>query len=98
MTGPQTSVHRLSTPLALALLLALSALPAHASKPHGKVVQITVHSAALEHNHVGDSPDRVVSLYLPPGYDSGTRRYPVLYLLHGYTGTDRGWMNPSYVG
>jgi len=76
----------------------LSALPAHASKPRGKVIQITVHSAALEHNHVGDSPDRVVSLYLPPGYDSGTRRYPVLYLLHGYTGTDQGWMTPSYVG
>ena len=26
------------------------------------------------------------------------QRYPVLYLLHGYTGDERGWMNPSYVG
>ena len=57
-----------------------------------------VHSAALENNRVKDPPDRAVSIYLPPDYGSGSRRYPVLYLLHGYTGDERGWMNPSYVG
>jgi S-formylglutathione hydrolase len=66
--------------------------------PHGQVIQITVHSPALEHNHVKDSSDRAASIYLPPDYEAGMRRYPVLYLLHGYTGTDRGWMNPNYVG
>ena len=25
-------------------------------------------------------------IYLPPGYDSGTQRYPVVYDLHGLTG------------
>ena len=39
-----------------------------------------------------------MSVYLPPGYESSTQRYRVVYLLHGYTGNDRGWMNPSYVG
>jgi len=67
-------------------------------KPHGQVVQIKVHSAALENNKVGDSPDRDVSVYLPADYESGSRRYPVLYLLHGYTGNERGWMSPDYVG
>ncbi|MGA8028486.1 MAG: alpha/beta hydrolase-fold protein [Bryobacteraceae bacterium] len=71
---------------------------ARGPKPQGQVVQIKVHSTALEHNHVGDSPDREVSIYLPPGYESGTQHYAVLYLLHGYTGTDLGWMNPAYVG
>ncbi len=81
----------------LVLSLAVSA-PARESKAHGSVVQIKLHSAALEHNHVGDPPDRDVSIYLPPEYDAVSSRYPVLYLLHGYTGDDRGWMNPSYVG
>lgn len=83
--------------LGFVLLLALAAL-AREPKPHGQVVQIKVHGSALEKNHVVDSPDRDVSVYLPPGYDSSTQRYRVVYLLHGYTGTDRGWMNPSYVG
>lgn len=31
------------------------------------------------------------SLYLPPDYDQSNRRYPVLYLLHGYTDDETGW-------
>lgn len=30
-------------------------------------------------------------VYLPPGYESGTGRYPVLYLLHGRGNTMRAW-------
>lgn len=88
---------RLSAHLAVALVLVIGAF-ARGVKPHGEVIQITVHSPAVERSRLGDPPDRMVSIYLPPGYESGTRRYPVLYLLHGYSGTDRGWMNPSYVG
>lgn len=32
------------------------------------------------------------SLYLPEGYENGTRRFPVLYLLHGYTDNETGWL------
>lgn len=46
-----------------------------------------VTSAALESNPLGDPARRPVLVYLPPGYDAlGSRRYPVLYVLHGYTG------------
>lgn len=31
------------------------------------------------------------SIYLPPDYDKSNRRYPVLYLLHGYTDDETGW-------
>ena len=31
------------------------------------------------------------SIYLPPGYETSTRSYPVLYLLHGYTDDETGW-------
>ena len=83
--------------LSVALLLVCAAM-GRAAKAHGQVVRITVHGQSLEHNHVVDSADRDVSIYLPPGYNSGEQRYAVLYLLHGYTATDQGWMNPSYVG
>lgn len=32
------------------------------------------------------------SIYLPAGYDSDSRRYPVLYLLHGYSDDETGWV------
>ena len=44
-------------------------------------------SAALANNPLGDPATRPVAVYQPPGYDAeGSRRYPALYVLHGYTG------------
>ncbi len=36
------------------------------------------------------TPRRMV-VYTPPGYESGTARYPVLYLLHGSGGDEDAW-------
>jgi predicted alpha/beta superfamily hydrolase len=53
------------------------------------VEHIVVHGKALEGNLEGDSPDRKVSVYLPPSYGNDpNRRYPVVYLLHGYGAHD----------
>ncbi len=60
--------------------------PAPAPTPTlGTIERITVHGTSLEGNLDGDTPDRPVIVYLPPSYktDPG-RRYPVVYLLHGY--------------
>lgn len=32
------------------------------------------------------------SIYLPPDYDHSMRSYPVLYLLHGYSDDETGWI------
>lgn len=32
------------------------------------------------------------SVYLPPGYEGSTLNFPVLYLLHGYSDDDTGWV------
>ncbi|RPJ85976.1 MAG: esterase family protein, partial [Acidobacteria bacterium] len=32
------------------------------------------------------------AVYLPPDYDTSTRRYPVVYLLHGFTDDETGWI------
>ena len=55
----------------------------------GAIEHITVHGKALEGNLEGDSPDRDVTVYLPPSYARDqNRRFPVIYLLHGYGGRD----------
>ncbi len=47
----------------------------------------TVESEALRDNPLGDPWRRPLALYMPPDFDpGGSRRYPVLYCLHGYTG------------
>jgi S-formylglutathione hydrolase len=72
----------------IALLHAQSVVPARGAG----VEHIKVHGQALEGNLEGDSPDREVTVYLPPTYATErTRRYPVVYLLHGYGGTDANW-------
>ena len=51
-----------------------------------------VNTKSLEGNLEGDSPDRDVSIYLPPSYAKDSdRRYPVVYLLHGFTDSDDRW-------
>jgi enterochelin esterase family protein len=44
-------------------------------------------SPALQGNALGDPAERAVIVYTPPQYDAqGSRQYPVLYCLHGYSG------------
>src|SRR5262245_60143287 len=64
-----------------------------ATAPKGTVDRIKVHGKSLEGNLEGDSPDRDVFVYLPPGYAANnSQRYPVVYMLHGYGLTAERWM------
>jgi enterochelin esterase-like enzyme len=50
------------------------------------VERVMIHGKALEGNLEGDAVDRPVIVFLPPSYASDrTRRYPVVYALHGYS-------------
>jgi S-formylglutathione hydrolase len=71
-----------------ATVLAQTDAPAY----KGKYERIKVHGKSLEGNLSGDSVDRDVSIYLPPGYvQERNKRYPVVYLLHGFTDSDDRW-------
>ena len=46
-----------------------------------------IDSAALRDNPLGDPSVRPLAVYQPPGFDpQGSKRYPVIYVLHGYGG------------
>jgi enterochelin esterase-like enzyme len=51
-----------------------------------RVERIKIHGTALEGNLEGDIVDRDVLVFLPPSYDKQkSRRYAVVYALHGYS-------------
>jgi enterochelin esterase-like enzyme len=83
-------------PLGLILgagLLLSAPPPKDAVEQKGVIEKIKVHGKSLEGNLEGDSPDRDVFVYLPPSYAaSRNRRYPVVYLLHGYGLTGERWV------
>lgn len=54
-----------------------------------KVVSDSIFSSIL-------NASRNYSVYLPPSYDEG-KKYPVLYLLHGMSQTDRDWVWRGHV-
>ena len=53
----------------------------------GKVASFYINAKTLQ-NSGGENPNRKVSVYLPPNYESGSKRFPVIYYLHGFMGTD----------
>ncbi|HNR08350.1 MAG TPA: alpha/beta hydrolase-fold protein [Saprospiraceae bacterium] len=72
----------------LVFLLALLTGPASSAQmPAGKVVSFVLLSKALQ-NPGGENPNRKVSVYLPPDYEQAGKRFPVIYYLHGFMGTD----------
>ncbi len=62
----------------------------------GRVEITRFESAALKDNPLGDPHERRVPVYLPPSYDSErTRRYPVVFVLTGFTGRGRMLLNDN---
>jgi enterochelin esterase family protein len=59
------------------------------------MIEIARHeSRLLADNPLGDSATREVGVYLPPSYD-GTRRFPLVIFLPGFTGTGLQLLNRS---
>lgn len=63
-----------------------------------KVERIKIHGTALEGNLEGDAVDRDVLVFLPPSYaKEKSRRYPVIYALHGYSIGAEQWSQEIHV-
>ena len=71
--------------------------PVTGTKP-AKVEKIKIHGQALEGNLEGDAVDRDVLVFLPPSYaKEKSRRYPVVYALHGYSIGAEQWSHEIQV-
>ena len=64
----------------------------------GRIVRETIDAPSLRENLFADTSKRQITVYLPPSYDAEKNRtYPVVYLLHGYTGNNNLWTGGSYI-
>jgi enterochelin esterase-like enzyme len=59
--------------------------------PHGAVATVTYYSTAL-------SKFRRMHVYTPPGYEAGSQKYPIFYLLHGAGDCDDSWTSVGRAG
>jgi enterochelin esterase family protein len=59
--------------------------------PHGAVAEIHYASSVLK-------ATRRMHVYTPPGYERGSQKYPVFYLLHGAGDTDDAWTSVGRAG
>jgi Putative esterase len=62
----------------------------------GRLDEQVITSEILRDNPLGDPYERPLLVYVPPGYDDDPgRRYPVVYIIQGYTGHLSMWRNRS---
>jgi enterochelin esterase family protein len=59
--------------------------------PHGEIRQVWYQSSTL-------GVQRRMHIYMPPGYEGGSAKYPVFYLLHGGGDEDSGWSTIGRAG
>lgn len=98
--------------LSLPLVGALAALAAPAAaatsayarsdeEPRTRAAQvehIRIHGRHLEGNLEGEQVDRQAYVVLPPSYaTNNTKRYPVVYALHGYSVSADAWITDTHV-
>lgn len=67
------------------LVFSAMCLQTVAQSDEGTIMIDSLYSERLE-NEFGEKPTRALAIYLPPGYESSTDRYPVIYFLHGFLG------------
>jgi S-formylglutathione hydrolase len=64
-----------------------------------KLLELKIPAPSLKGNLLGDPTEQPIYVYLPPSYESSTtKRFPTLYLLHGFTATSKVWVGGSYQG
>ena len=83
------TLRRCLQPLVFAIGL-LSAAGSWASEAaRGSVITEAIRSSVLVDNLIGIDPNRDIHIYLPPGYTSSGKSYPVVYYLHNF------WWSPG---
>ena len=77
---------KLTQRMLVLVLAGFSCLGTVFAQPAGKVMEEKLVKSSVMNRNVR------YSIYLPPDYTSSERAYPVVYLLHGYTDDNTGWL------
>jgi len=56
----------------------------HLGQEEKRYLKVKFYAKGLEGNPLGSPADRELAIYLPPNYFKESKRYPVIYFLHGY--------------
>jgi len=80
------------------LLAALTFAAGTAQAQYGGITHVdTIAAPSLARNLIGDSNRKPITVYLPPSYSKKPyKRYPVVYLLHGFSASHRAFMAGVY--
>lgn len=76
----------MKTACRILLLVILGQISIAYAQPAGKVLETRIVKSAIM------GKDVRYTVYLPADYDKSERTYPVVYLLHGYTDDNTGWL------
>lgn len=58
---------------------------------------LTVESPSIAINRINEPADQLISVYLPPDYEGSDKSYPVVYYLHGFSGSPLNLKNFTMV-
>jgi enterochelin esterase-like enzyme len=72
-------------------LFLVTFIPQNIFSQVSQIVNEKIQASSLTNNLFDDSTNRAVVIYLPPSYNTQPKkRYPVVYLLHGWVANSRG--------
>ena len=97
-------VSRAKTCAVLPFLVLIALSSGLAAQAPGRAVaglldDLQIPAPSLAGNPLGDPTTQHVFVYQPPRYEQETaKRYPTLYLLHGYSGRPEEWVKGGYQG
>ncbi len=99
---PRLKLYKLIFSIVLAMSFSSASFAQQATPPAaapGRLVEVKVPAPSLKGNLLGDPAEQSVTVYLPPSYDaSPAKRFPTLYLLHGFLGSNKAWTTNAYQG
>lgn len=72
------------TLLTVLFFILLSTRPFAQDLNKGKLITQKFLAPSIQGNPGGENPLRNLTIYLPPGYEQGTKRYPAIYFLHAF--------------
>ena len=78
----------------LSSLLLIAALASKLTAQEGHFERIDFKAPSLQSHLAKEDDSKPIYVYLPPDYEkNSSTKYPVVYLLQGYTGESKSWFN-----